>query len=34
VLFSFLAKVMSPRLHSSDRGSATSRSPSVTARPV
>ena len=34
MLFSFLAKVMSPRLHSSDRGAAPSRAPSVTARPV
>jgi osmoprotectant transport system permease protein len=34
VLFSFLAKLLSPRLHSSDRGPAPSQAPSVTARPV
>ena len=34
ILFSFLAKVVSPRLHSSDRGAAPSRASSVTARPV
>jgi osmoprotectant transport system permease protein len=34
ILFSFLAKVLSPRLHSSDRGAAPSRASSVTARPV